>query len=217
MLPDISHLTLFITATLVLLAIPGPAVLYIVAQSVEHGRRAGLTAVCGIHVGSLVHVAAATVGLSALLVSSAVAFSAVKLVGALYLIYLGVQRLRGRDAGDGPEVPRDLDMRRVFRQGIVVNVLNPKTALFFLAFLPQFVDVSRGRVGAQVLVLGMVFVALGLITDGGYALTAGTAAGWLRGHPRFLASERWISGVMYIGLGVAAAFASSHQQRASTR
>jgi threonine/homoserine/homoserine lactone efflux protein len=110
MLPDTSHLTLFITATLVLLAIPGPAVLYIVAQSVEHGRRAGLMAVGGIHVGSLVHVAAATVGLSALLVSSAVAFSAVKFVGALYLIYLGVQRLRGRDAGDGPEVPRELDM-----------------------------------------------------------------------------------------------------------
>src|SRR3954453_22979225 len=142
MLPDSSHLTLFLTTTVVLLLVPGPAVLYIVAQSVEHGRRAGLTAVGGIHVGSLVHVAAATVGLSALLVSSAVAFSAVKLVGAVYLILLGIQRLLGRDSGDGPEVSRELDMRRVFRQGIVVNVLNPKTALFFFAFLPQFVDPS---------------------------------------------------------------------------
>src|ERR671937_1735097 len=123
MLPDSSHLALFITATLVLLAIPGPAVLYIVAQSVEHGRRAGLTAVGGIHVGSLVHVAAATVGLSALLVSSAVAFSAVKLVGAAYLIFLGIQKLLRRGDGDGPVLAGDLDLRRVFRQGIVVNVL----------------------------------------------------------------------------------------------
>jgi threonine/homoserine/homoserine lactone efflux protein len=93
-----------------------------------------------------------------------------------------------------------------------VNVLNPKTALFFLAFLPQFVDAARGQVGAQVLVLGVLFVALGLVTDGGYALTAGTAAGWLRAHPRFLASERWVSGGMYIGLGLAAAVASGHQE-----
>jgi len=94
-----------------------------------------------------------------------------------------------------------------------VNVLNPKTALFFLAFLPQFVDVSRGHVGTQILVLGGIFVALGLITDGGFALTAGTAAQWLRGHPRFLASERWVSGGMYIGLGVAAALTSGQQKR----
>src|ERR671937_3320044 len=108
MLPDSSHLALFVTTTIVLLLIPGPAVLYIVAQSVEHGRRAGLTAVGGIHTGSLVHVAAATVGLSALLVSSAAAFSAVKLVGAAYLIFLGVQRLLGRDGGE----PRSLGGER---------------------------------------------------------------------------------------------------------
>ena len=213
MLPDISHLTLFITATLVLLAIPGPAVLYIVAQSVEHGRRAGLTAVCGIHVGSLVHVAAATVGLSALLVSSAVAFSAVKLVGALYLIYLGVQRLRGRDAGDGPEVPRDLDMRRVFRQGIVVNVLNPKTALFFLAFLPQFVDPDHAA-APQIALLGLIWILFGLLSDSVYAVLAGTVGGALRGSAGFARAQRVVTGLVLIGLGVLAALTGRRTETA---
>jgi threonine/homoserine/homoserine lactone efflux protein len=204
MLPDTGHLTLFITATLVLLAIPGPAVLYIVAQSVEHGRRAGLTAVGGVHVGSLVHVAAATVGLSALLVSSAVAFSAVKFVGALYLIFLGVQRLLGRDSGDGPEVSRELDMRRVFRQGIVVNVLNPKTALFFLAFLPQFVNPDRPA-APQIAVLGLIWIACGLMSDSVYAVLAGTVGGAVRRSPAFARAQRVITGLVLIGLGVVAA------------
>jgi threonine/homoserine/homoserine lactone efflux protein len=213
MLPDISHMTLFITATLVLLAIPGPAVLYIVAQSVEHGRRAGLTAVCGIHVGSLVHVAAATVGLSALLVSSAVAFSAVKFVGALYLIYLGIQRLRGRDAGDGPEVSRDLDMRRVFRQGIVVNVLNPKTALFFLAFLPQFVDPAHPA-APQIALLGLIWIAFGLLSDSVYAVLAGTVGGALRGSQTFAKAQRIVTGLVLIGLGVLAALTGRRTETA---
>jgi threonine/homoserine/homoserine lactone efflux protein len=213
MLPDTGHLTLFITATLVLLAIPGPAVLYIVAQSVEHGRRAGLTAVGGIHVGSLVHVAAATVGLSALLVSSAVAFSAVKFVGALYLIYLGVQRLRGRDSGDGPEVSRELDMRRVFRQGIVVNILNPKTALFFLAFLPQFVDPGRPA-APQIAVLGLIWIACGLMSDSVYAVLAGTVGGAVRRSPAFARAQRVITGLVLIGLGVLAALTGRRESTA---
>src|SRR3954467_11696829 len=112
MLPDSSHLALFLSTTVVLLLIPGPAVLYIVAQSVEHGRRAGLTAVGGVHVGSAVHVSAATVGLSALLVSSAVAFSAVKLVGAIYLVFLGIQRLLNRDGGNGATAPSERNLSR---------------------------------------------------------------------------------------------------------
>jgi threonine/homoserine/homoserine lactone efflux protein len=136
----------------------------------------------------------------------------VKYLGAGYLIYIGVRRLsdRGPTGAAAARTPRRL--RRAFLDGVVVNVLNPKTALFFLAFLPQFVDVSRGSVGAQTLALGVVFVLLGLVTDGGYALTAGTAAQWLRGHPRFLAREPWISGGMYIGLGLAAALSSSHRK-----
>jgi threonine/homoserine/homoserine lactone efflux protein len=204
MLPDSSHLALFVTAALVLLAVPGPAVLYIVTQSVEHGRRAGLTAVGGIHVGSLVHVVAATVGLSALLVSSAVAFSAVKLVGAAYLIFLGVQRLLGRGDGAGPSLERSRDLGRIFRQGIVVNVLNPKTALFFLAFLPQFVDPDRSA-APQIAVLGLIWVTLGLLSDSVYALLSGTLGGALRRSSAFSRAQRFVTGMVLIGLGVLAA------------
>jgi len=211
--PDLASLGLFVLAALVLLLTPGPAVLYIVARSIDQGRRAGLVSMLGVHAGTLVHIAAAAAGVSALLAASATAFSAVKYLGAAYLVYLGVRRILARapTVGDGPA--RERRLRRAFLDGVVVNVLNPKTALFFLAFLPQFVDVPRGHVGTQILVLGGIFVALGLITDGGFALTAGTAAQWLRGHPRFLASERWVSGGMYIGLGVAAALTSGQQKR----
>jgi threonine/homoserine/homoserine lactone efflux protein len=204
MLPDTSHIALFITAALVLLAIPGPAVLYIVTQSVEHGRRAGLTAVAGIHVGSLVHVTAATVGLSAVLVSSAVAFSAVKLVGAAYLIFLGVQKLLGRGDDDGPSRVGSRDLGRIFRQGIVVNVLNPKTALFFLAFLPQFVDPDRSA-APQIAVLGLIWVLLGLVSDSVYAVLSGTVGGALRRSSAFSRAQRFVTGVVLIGLGVLAA------------
>ena len=208
-----TSLGIFVVAALVLLLTPGPAVLYIVARSIDQGRRAGLVSMLGVHAGTLVHIAAAAAGLSALLAASATAFSAVKYLGAAYLVYLGVRRIleRAPAVGDGPA--RERRLRRAFLDGVVVNVLNPKTALFFLAFLPQFVDVSRGHVGTQILALGGIFVALGLVTDGGFALTAGTAARWLRGHPRFLASERWISGGMYIGLGVAAALTSGQPKR----
>jgi threonine/homoserine/homoserine lactone efflux protein len=210
-LPDLASLGIFAAAALLLLLTPGPAVLYIVARSLEQGRRAGLVSALGVHLGTLVHVAAAAAGLSAILAASATAFSVVKSLGAAYLVYLGARRLlERRTAGNGADRPRPL--RRAFLDGVVVNVLNPKTALFFLAFLPHFVNVSRGSVGAQVLALGVLFVLLGLVTDGGYALMAGTAAQWLRGRPRFLAGERWLSGGMYIGLGIAAAFSSSHRK-----
>src|SRR5207248_4790362 len=130
--PDFGTVWLFAVTALALLLIPGPAVLYVVVQSAEQGRRVGLASVAGIHLGTLVHVAAATVGLSALVVASAVAFSAVKYAGAAYLIYLGVRRLMARDEIVDPGRRRE-PLRRAFARGIVVNVLNPKTALFFLA------------------------------------------------------------------------------------
>jgi threonine/homoserine/homoserine lactone efflux protein len=198
---------LFVLAALALLLTPGPAVLYIVARSVEAGRRAGLASVLGVHAGTLVHIAAAAAGLSALLAASATAFAAVKYLGAAYLVVLGVRRLLDGSAPSALARPGALRLRRAVLDGFVVNVLNPKTALFFLAFLPQFVDLSRGRVGLQVLGLGLLFVGLGLVTDTAYALGAGTAARWLRGHPRWTSSERWLSGGMYIGLGLAAALA----------
>jgi threonine/homoserine/homoserine lactone efflux protein len=210
-LPELSSLGLFVLAALVLLLTPGPAVLYIVARSIDQGRWAGLVSALGVHVGTLVHVAAAAAGLSALLAASATAFSTVKYLGALYLVYLGGRRLLDRSAlATGDRRPPRLS--RAFLDGVVVNVLNPKTALFFLAFLPQFVDVGRGAVGAQILGLGLLFVLLGLITDGLYAVSAGAAAGWLRRNPRYVAGERWLSGSMYIGLGLAAALSSGHRK-----
>ncbi len=210
-MPLPASLGLFVLAALVLLLTPGPAVLYIVTRSVDQGRRAGFVSVLGVHLGTLVHIAAAAAGLSALLAASAVAFGAVKYLGGAYLVYLGVRRLLARSAPGPGARARAPRLGRAVLDGFVVNLLNPKTALFFLAFLPQFVDVERGHVGVQVLGLGLVFIALGLCTDGLYAFGAGTAARWLRGHPRFLAGERWVAGGMYIGLGVAATFATAHR------
>ena len=207
-LVDWSSLGLFVIAALVLLVTPGPAVLYIVTRSIDQGRAAGLVSMLGVHVGTLVHVAAAAIGLSAVLVASATAFTALKWLGAAYLVYLGVRRILDRAATTTVASDRPRPLRRALLDGVVVNTLKPKTALFFLAFLPQFVDLSRGRPEAQILGLGLLFVLLGTLTDGAYALSAGTAARWLRGRPRFLASERWVSGSVYIGLGVVAAVSS---------
>src|SRR5262245_60890147 len=165
-LPEASLLGLFVAAAIMLLVTPGPAVLYIVARSVEQGRWAGLVSALGVHVGTLVHVAAAALGVSALLASSALAFDLVTYLGAIYLVYLGIRKLLGRDQRANGEASAPRSLRRLFAQGVVVNVLNPKTALFFLAFLPQFVDASKGAVGGQILVLGLIFVALGVISDG---------------------------------------------------
>jgi threonine/homoserine/homoserine lactone efflux protein len=217
-MPETSTLALFAVAAVTLLLIPGPAVLYIVTRSVDQGRAAGLASVCGVHVGTLLHVAAAALGLSALLVSSATAYDTVRWLGAAYLVWLGVRRLLARDE-DIPAAAADPDahrtgLGRIFAQGVVVNVLNPKTALFFFAFLPQFVDTSRGSVPFQVVVLGAAFVLLGLLSDGAYALLASTGAGWLRRRPKVARASRLVSGGVLISLGVTTALAGS---RSSTR
>jgi threonine/homoserine/homoserine lactone efflux protein len=200
--PDSTSLWLFSVAALALLAIPGPAVLYIVVQSAEQGRRAGLASVAGVHLGTLVHVAAATAGLSALIVASALAFSIVKYAGAAYLVFLGIRKLLEREEAQ-VELERDT-LRRAFVRGVVVNVLNPKTALFFLAFLPQFVEADRGGVWSQVLVLGLTFIGLGLVSDSLYALAAGSVANLLRRKRRIM---RYFSGGVYMTLGAVASLA----------
>jgi threonine/homoserine/homoserine lactone efflux protein len=210
--PGAANLGLFISAALVLLLIPGPAVLYIVARSVEQGRLAGFVSDLGIHTATLVHVAAASLGLSAILASSALAFSVVKYAGAAYLIWLGLRKIFGPNASNADVVVRRQRYRRLFRDGFIVNLLNPKTALFFLAFLPQFVDASRGHVAMQIAVLGLLFTALGFITDGCYALAAGTAGGWLKRSRGYLRLERYVSGVLFIGLGLTAAFAGNQKK-----
>ena len=203
----VHSLLLFISAALVLLVIPGPAVFYILGHSIGHGRKAGIVSALGIGVGSIFHTAAAAVGLSALLLSSAVAFGTVKYLGAAYLIYLGIQKLRRDESTDLSAGAPQVKLSRVFAQGIVVNILNPKAALFFFAFLPQFVEPSRGHVAAQVLFLGALFAALGVASDTVWALSAGTVAQWFRRNVRARRSQRYVSGGMLISLGVATAFA----------
>jgi threonine/homoserine/homoserine lactone efflux protein len=207
MIPNPGSLAVFVVAALALLVVPGPAVLYVVTRSVHQGRRAGLASVLGIHTGTLVHIAAATAGLSALILSSAVAFTAVKIAGAIYLIGLGLWTLLSGHAEADIAVGGERRLRRVYAQGIVVNVLNPKTALFFLAFLPQFVDSNAPHPALEIAFLGILFAALGLVTDSIWALVAGTAGGVLRGSRRFLRAQRYVAGSVYIGLGVATALA----------
>jgi len=209
MLPSHSSLLLFLSAAVVLLVIPGPAVLYVTSRSIGQGRSAGFVSALGIGAGTLVHAAAAAVGLSALLMSSAIAFGVVKYLGAGYLIYLGIQKLRREESLDASQGTGPTKLSRVFVQGIVVNILNPKTALFFFAFLPQFVDASRGNVALQILELGTLFAAMGITSDSLWALFAGTVALRLNRNSRWNRTQRYVSGGMLISLGVATALAGS--------
>jgi threonine/homoserine/homoserine lactone efflux protein len=208
--PELHTFVIFAVASAAFLAVPGPAVIYIVSRSLAEGRRAGVVSALGIQGGGLVHVIAATIGVSALLASSATAFSVVKYAGAAYLIYLGIRKLREGDPeveGPGAPVPH----RQLFWQGVMVNSLNPKTALFFLALLPQFVDPDRGAVAPQVLVLGVLFLVLATLSDSTYALVAGSVRGWLGECGRTLAR---VSGVSYLGLGVLAALSPASNSSA---
>jgi threonine/homoserine/homoserine lactone efflux protein len=160
----------------------------------------------GICTGTLVHVLAATLGLSALLVSSAFAFAMVRYAGAAYLIGLGLQTLLAREPPSADVPLAHADLRRVFTQGVIVNVLNPHTAVFLFAFLPQFINPASGYVPVQMLTLGLLFVGLSATTDSGWAIAAGTAGGWIKQHPRFADGQRYITGSALIGLGAVTAF-----------
>lgn len=202
-MPELSTFLVFAASTLVILALPGPSVLFVVARSLEHGRSAGLVSMLGVETGALLHVAAAALGLSAVIASSDVAFSLVKYAGAAYLLVLGVRTLRERNPALA--LAGETSRAKLFRQGLLVDALNPKTAIFFIAFLPQFVDPARGAVGTQVALLGLCFVALAALTDGAYAAAAGSFADRLR---RSATARRRLAGVSaaaYLGLGVLAA------------
>ena len=210
-MPSTASLLGFAAGALVLLLIPGPAVLYIVARSLDQGRRAGLVSVLGLSVGGLVHVTAATAGLSALLLASATAFAVVKTIGAAYLIYVGIRTLVGRRPIRSIEQPSRRPLRRIFTDGVLVSVLSPKTALFFLAFLPQFVEPSRGPVPQQILLLGILFVTMALVTDSAYALLAGSVRQRL--SPQLVEGPwlRYVRGSVYVGLGVSTALTGRRQ------
>ena len=208
---DWSKLSLFVSVATVLVFMPGPNTLYIIARSIQQGRLAGFVSSLGVQVGTMVHIAAASLGLSALLVSSAVAFNVVKYAGAAYLIFLGTKTLLTKEKIEPPKV-RKAALGRVFHQGIVVNLLNPKTALFFFAFLPQFIDVARGAVGLQVVLLGSILIFLGTLSDSIYALASGGIGNWLRGNLKFLRAQRYFAGSVYIGLGAATALSGAHRR-----
>ena len=211
-MPTAATILAFAGASIVLLLIPGPAVLYIVNRSVSDGREAGLAAVAGLTLGNLAHALAAAAGLSAVLATSATAFSTVKYLGAAYLIYVGVRTLMRRPPVIDPDQP-GVSARRAFTQGIVVNVLNPKVALFFLSFLPQFIHPEKGRPALQALVLGLVFVGIGFFTDGTYSLVASRLRTVLLRGKTLPFVQRWVAGTVFIGLGLIAATASVSHAR----
>jgi threonine/homoserine/homoserine lactone efflux protein len=212
-MPEPATLLVFLAAALVLIAIPGPNLVYIATRSASEGRSSGLASALGVETGTLVHVGLATAGLSALLASSAVAFSAVKYLGAAYLILLGLRALRRPTThGAGPGAPPPaVSLRRAYRQGLLVQLLNPKVAIFFLAFLPQFVDPARGTVALQILVLGAILALVGLAIDAAYAVAAASvgrrvrARGVSAGRAGDGRAGRRATGAIYLTLGVVAA------------
>ncbi|MEP7134793.1 MAG: LysE family translocator [Chloroflexota bacterium] len=206
-----SQLFFFMGAALALLLLPGPAVLYITARSATQGRVAGLVSVLAIETANFVQAVAAALGLSAILLSSALAFDVVKYLGAAYLIYLGIRKLFSSDNGTEDETVKQESLSRIYWQGFAVNILNPKTALFFFAFLPQFIDPSKGNVVGQNLLLGAIFVGLAIITDSMYALLASSLAGKLAGNKRFQKGQRYFAGLVYIGLGITTALAGARK------
>jgi len=200
-----SKLYLFMGAALALLLIPGPAVLYITARSATQGRMAGIVSVLAIETANFIQAAAAALGLSAILLSSTLAFDVVKYLGAAYLIYLGIRKLFTTDNGtESEEIKRESPLR-IYWQGFAVKILNPKTALVVFAFLPQFVDPAKGNVITQNLILGAVFVGMAIITDSMYALAASSLAGKLDGNKKFQKGGRYFAGLVYVGLGITTA------------
>jgi threonine/homoserine/homoserine lactone efflux protein len=208
-LPELSSISVFLLAALGLLLVPGPAVLYIVTRSVAHGRKAGLASVVGIELATLCHSMAAAFGLSAILLASSLAFSLIKYLGAGYLIYLGIRTVFSRSASPAKEDSSTPSLSQMFQRGFLVNLLNPKTALFFYAFLPQFVDPARGSSILQILLLGALFVVLATITDSTYALISSGVGRMITQRAGFQRIQKYVTGGIYISLGVAAAVSGS--------
>jgi threonine/homoserine/homoserine lactone efflux protein len=204
-----TRLVTFMLAAALLIVVPGPAVLYVVARSIDQGRVADIISVLGIALGAVVHSLAAAVGITAVLAASALAFGTVKYLGAAYLLYLGITTLLKKPEPQENIVVEPKSLWQIFRQGFVVNLLNPKTALFFLAFLPQFADPARGSVPLQTFVLGLIFVIIALLSDSIYALLAGQLGGWLKQSATFQQRQRYFSGLVYLALGVGTAVSGS--------
>lgn len=203
-MPTLDSIVAFAIASLALLVIPGPAVLYVINRSIADGRSTALAAVAGLEIGNFMHVIAATVGLSAVIAASATAFGVVKWIGAGYLIYIGLRTLSRKPASFNQE-QKSLSRRKSFTQGIVVNTFNPKVALFFLSFLPQFIDTEKGSAALQSLILGSLFVAIGLCTDGLYAFLASALRSTLLRGKSLPFVQRYVAGSVFVLLGAIAA------------
>lgn len=208
MLPTGAALYAFLIATLVLALTPGPGVVFIVARTLAQGRVAGLSSVAGVALGNLTNAIGASIGLAALFAASSLAFTVVRWAGAAYLVWLGIQALRQPATTADGTPPTPAEPRRLFRDGFFVALLNPKTTLFFAAFIPQFLH-PEGSQAAQALTLSVIFVAIAAVTDSGYALLAGWMKPLLRGAA---GSGRWVSALVYFALGLYAAFGGSKQK-----
>lgn len=197
----------FALASLLLLATPGPDFFAMLGRGISQGRQAATVAVVGYALGDFVHTIFAVVGLSALIQSSAIAFQTVKYLGALYLIYLGIQAIRNKHQFRIVSENERIETATILRQSIISSILNPKTALFFLAFLPQFVDVNAGNVWFQTLILGIVFMLLGMLTYFPLAYFSGVVGRWIQTRQAIVSRIRWVTGSIFIGLGLRAALA----------
>lgn len=203
---DITNFSLFIAASWALIIAPGPDMLYVITRGVSQGRRAALLSAVGVTAGILVHTLAAAFGLAVLLSTSALAFLVVKYIGAVYLVYLGLKTLKDKSSLALLEDDQPLDSRSIFVQGMLSNVLNPKVALFFLAFLPQFVDQTGSYVALQMMSLGLLFAFFGVIYLIALAYFAGSIGQWLSHRHRLTHLIRWLTGAVLIGLGLRLAF-----------
>ncbi len=213
-MPTVPTLLTFAVAATLLIIVPGPNVIFIIARGIDQGRRAAVTSALGVEAGMLVHLGAAVLGLSAVITSSDILFNVVKYAGAAYLIWMGVASFRAKAVNpDVPGISRQTGYGRLFTQGLVVNVLNPKVGLFFIAFLPQFIDPSRGSATGQILILGAVFAVIGVVSDMVYAFASGSIGAWLSTRARIARHRDRFAGVVYILLGVVAALSGSASAR----
>lgn len=209
---DATTLISFTFASAALIVVPGPTMMYIVARSIDQGKQAGLASIWASFVAATIHFTCAGLGLSAVLMTSAIAFSVVKYAGVLYLLYLGIQKLRSQDLLSVDEAITKESLSTVFYQSIAVHVLNPKAAIFFLAFLPQFLDPNKGPLWQQLIPLWLIYASIGLCIDGSCAVVAGRVRQWMVRHPLFVKREKYVTGGTYIALGLAAATASPAQK-----
>jgi threonine/homoserine/homoserine lactone efflux protein len=191
----------FAVASFLLIVIPGPSVLFVVGRSLSLGRRGGLLSVAGNELGGLVPITAVALGIGALVSESIVAFTAVKIAGGAYLMFLGLQAIRHRRAPVAAPTSAPKSGARLLRQGFVVGATNPKTIVFFVAVLPQFVDHDRGGIPGQILILGLIFTVIAFVCDSVWAVAAGTARAWFARSPRRMSQMNATGGTMMIGLG----------------